>query len=123
MPFNKGKEGKQGNEATIFIEEVRNERNQTGDQKEEASEQRRYEVLKVTIEEELIRKRNTWICCGTDIDKRCLSFVTQAAIGLSVMLFCMKKLTEKDLSCGAETFYVATLTSIFGYFQSPPTIN
>ena len=49
-----------------------------------------------TINQE--RVRNTYICCGENIDKRVLSYIAQLLVSIIVLCFCIVKLTSNTLA-------------------------
>jgi hypothetical protein len=79
------------------------------------------------MEELKFKRDNFWkSCCNLIIDKRATVFFTQVGIGMSVIVFCMIKLSvSQRYECTGDdpSIFLGLMSVVLGWFVPSPTMS
>lgn len=74
------------------------------------------------LNETEVHLQNDITCGRFKWDRRCVIFAFQGAVSMSVLLLCAIKLLTNP-SSEDKTIYCSMLSSVVGYWMSPPTLG
>ena len=65
-------------------------------------------------------RAETWRCCSnSQVDRRCITYITQVTFGIIMIGFCIFKLSTTN-ECNETNLYVGLLGSTIGVFLPHP---
>lgn len=83
-----------------------------------------YELNRNDPEQQAVERTETYMwhsCCGNDVDRRVVQYITMSVMIAIVLGFCIFQLAVKD-DCNSQQTYLGLMTFLFGLMLPNPKI-